>query len=162
MFLSKQCDIRGTGKTVTVPDNPQARLMYYLHCVATTLRLDNDPVLQRFTDFTNCQNLSAEQTAALLALALLFSPDLLIGKVFFPSEGLCLVDRQNKFYELEEATRLLAFDNSILVGGQSKEVVKIMMFRKRWMEIHYIEPVKFLVRSAKLDKDQECSCCVIL
>ncbi len=168
--MSHQRGVRGAGQTVTIPENHRARLMFYLHCVATTLRMDNDPVFRRFTDFTSHHQLGPEETEALIKLALIFHPNELIGKVFFESEELRLLDRQNKFYELEEVTSMLAVNRSVLVGGQLKEVAKIMMFRKRWMEKYYVEPLRFMLgkaaREAEEDEGSYCIpivlCCAIM
>jgi len=42
----QEVGVRNFGTTATVPANPKAKLMYYLHCVATLIELDN-PNLNR-------------------------------------------------------------------------------------------------------------------
>ena len=73
------------GNDVTVPESPTAKLMYYLDCVALVIKLD-DRNLNRLRNYKSYHLLNDTEIDALLALVLLFSPDELIGKVFFPSE----------------------------------------------------------------------------
>jgi len=84
-FVGERVGIRDISRSVSVPQNPKAKLMYYLNCVATVIQLD-DHALSRLRNYQSYYLLSDEETDALLALVILFSPDELIGKVFFPSE----------------------------------------------------------------------------
>jgi len=39
--------------------------------------------------------------------------------------------------------------NSLVVGGQRRNIQKIMLFKKVWMENNYIEPLRSIERSSR-------------
>ena len=91
--------------------------MYYLNCVASVIQLD-DRALSRLRNYQNYYLLSDEETDALLAFVILFSPDELIGKVFFPSED--CGGGSNQFFELSAVSHMLAVADNIVIGGERK------------------------------------------
>ena len=137
-LVRERVGIKKTGVMVTVPDNPKAKLMYYLDCVAVVIQLE-DSGLRRLRDYQNYNSLNDAETDALLALVLLFSPDELLGKVFFPSED--CGGPANEFYELSAVSNMLAVADNILIGGERKRVAKIMFFKKSWMEKNFLLPI---------------------
>ena len=96
-LIGERVGIKDTTIAVTVPASPTAKLMYYLNCVAVVIKLD-DRNLNRLRNYKSYYSLNDTKIEALLALVLLFSPDELIGKVFFPSED--CGGRSNQFFEL--------------------------------------------------------------
>ena len=137
-LIGEKVGIKKTGTNVTVPGSQTAKLMYYLNCVAHVIQLDN-PNLTRLRNFQSYYLLSDEEIDALLALVLLFSPDELIGKVFFHSED-CGGDA-NQFFELSSVTHMLAVSDNVLIGGERKRVANIMFFKRCWMQNNYISPL---------------------
>ena len=138
-LVSERVGIKDITNPVTVPENSKAKLMYYLDCVATLIEL-NHPNLRRLRDYQKYYLLNDAETDALLALVLLFSPDELLGKVFFPNEdcgGLT-----NQFYELSAATHMVAVTDNIVIGGETKRVAKIMFFQRVWMQDNYLTPIR--------------------
>ena len=138
-FVGERIRIKDIGARVTVPNNATAKLMYYLECVATVLKLEN-PNLRRLTNYQNYNSLTDAEIDALLALVLLFSPDELLGKVFFPSED--CGGSTNQFFELSAVSHMLAVSDNILIGGESKRVAKVMLFKMSWMDKNYLTPLK--------------------
>ena len=138
-FVGERVRIRDTSVNASVPQNPKAKLMYYLNCVASVIQLD-DPALSRLRNYQNHYLLSDQETDALLALVILLSPDELIGKVFFPSED--CGGRSNQFYELSAVSHMLAVADNIVIGGERKRVGKIMFFQRSWMETYYLTPIR--------------------
>ena len=138
-LIGERFGIKETGTTATVPASPTAKLMYYLDCVAVVIKLD-DRNLNRLRNYKSYHLLNDTEIDALLALVLLFSPDELIGKVFFPSED--LGGSSNKFFELSSVTHMLAVSDSVLIGGERKRVAKIMLFKRSWLENNYISPLR--------------------
>ena len=138
-FVGERVRIRDTSVSVSVPQNPKAKLMYYLNCVATVIQLD-DPALSRLKNYQSYDSLSEGETDALLALVILLSPDELIGKVFFPSED--CGGHSNQFYELSAVSHMLAVADNIVIGGERKRVGKIMFFKRSWMEHNYLTPIR--------------------
>ena len=138
-FVGERVCIRDTTVNASVPQNPKAKLMYYLKCVASVIQLD-DPALSRLQNYQSYYSLSEEETDALLALVILLSPDELIGKVFFPSED--CGGGSNQFFELSAVSHMLAVADNIVIGGERKRVGKIMFFQRSWMETYYLTPIR--------------------
>jgi len=137
-FIGERVGIRETTTPATVPANPTAKLMYYLNCVASVIQLD-DPNLSRLRNYESYYLLNDAQIDALLAMVLLFSPDELIGKVFFHSED--CGEHSNRFFELSSVSHLLAVSDNVLIGGERKRVANIMFFKRYWLENNYISPM---------------------
>ena len=138
-LIGERVGIKRTGTSVTVPGSPTAKLMYYIDCVAVVIKLDN-PNLNRLRNHRSYYLLNDTEIDALLALVLLFSPDELIGKVFFPSED--LRGTSNQFFELSSVTHMLAVSDSVLIGEERKRVAKIMLFKRSWLKDYYISPIR--------------------
>ena len=135
----REIQIKKTGHTVTIPDDPIAKLMYYLNCVCSCVEADDDYSIRRLKDYSNYSRLSDEEEAKLLILCLALSPDKLIGSVFFPNDDL---DCNNEFFELSSVNTKLVVAESLLIGGQQKSVRKIMMFKMAWIEKFYLDPLR--------------------
>ena len=138
-LIGERVGIKETGVNVTVPASPTAKLMYYLDCVAIVIQLDS-PNLNRLRNYRSYYLLNDTEIDALLALVLLFSPDELIGKVFFPSED--CGGSSNQFFELSSVTHMLAVTDNVLIGGERKRVANIMLFKRSWLENNYISPLR--------------------
>ncbi|XP_068687931.1 uncharacterized protein [Montipora foliosa] len=138
-FVGQRVRVKDFGSEISVPEDPKAKLMYYLDCVALVIQL-NDPNLRRLRDYGNFSSLTEAETDALLALVILLSPDELIGKVFFPSED--IGGGSNKFYELNEVSHMFAVTDNILIGGERKRVAKVMLFTRLWLEYSYLVPLR--------------------
>ena len=138
-FVGERVGIRDISRDASVPQNPKAKLMYYLNCVASVIQLD-DRALSRLRNYQNYYLLSDEETDALLAFVILFSPDELIGKVFFPSED--CGGGSNQFFQLSAVSYMLAVADNIVIGGERKRVGKIMFFKRSWMENNYLSPIR--------------------
>ena len=134
-----QIAVKKTGTPCTVPENPKAKLMYYFNCVCNCVEPGNDSTFRHLRDYKNYWSLSNEEEAQLLILCLALSPDKLLGLIFFPAED---IDRDNQFYEVSAVSTKLVVAESLLIGGQQKKVQSIMMFKKRWIENSYIDPLK--------------------
>ena len=138
-LIGERVGIKETGVNVTVPASATAKLMYYLDCVALVIQLD-DPNLNRLRNFRSYYSLNDTEIDALLVLVLLFSPDEMIGKVFFPDED--CGGSNNQFFELSSVTHMLSVSENVLIGGEMKRVAKVMLFRRSWMEDNYISPLR--------------------
>ena len=137
MFSRTQITARDIGTSVSVPDTPTAKLMYYWSCVENTLELkDGDGDIYSRYDLHFL--MSNEQKRRLLVLCLLFSPDTLDDKCFFQSEN---IDSSNEFYELGQVQTSLAAVSNILIGGVNRKVRRIMIYKRNWMLRNYIMPL---------------------
>ncbi|XP_067024472.1 uncharacterized protein [Acropora muricata] len=138
-FVSQRIGVKDISRNVTVPNNSKAKLMYYLSCVKTVIQLD-DSTLQRLTDYHNYHLLTDPETDALLAMVILFSPDELLGKVFFHDED--CGGWTNQFFELSSVSHMLAVTDNILIGGERKRVAKVMFFKRSWLDNNYFTPLR--------------------
>ena len=135
----REIGIKDTTKIANVPDNPKAKLMYYLQCVSCVLDLKDNQHINRLTRYGRYNSLDDDDTDILLTLIILFSPDELIGKVFLPCED--TESTANEFYEINSVSHLLAATSNVVIGGQTRRVLKIMLFKMIWMEIYYFKPL---------------------
>ena len=142
-----EIQVKNTSSAATVPNDPIAKLMYYLNCISTCVEANDDSTIRRLRDYKNYSSLSSEEEAMLLILCLALSPDTLIGTILFPMEELERFD--NEFYEVSAVSTKLVVAESLLIGGQQKRVTKIMMFKKRWLENNYINPLLSIQRGQR-------------
>ncbi len=131
-----------------VPNDDRARLMYYLDCVCQLVpQLRSDPelhALNALTRYHNYRNLDGDDINRLIISAYLLSPDELDGKVLFLIDELC-GDSDNKFYNISQVTHIIGVAGPVLVGGQNREVVKIMACKMEWITRYWKNPISNLV-----------------
>jgi hypothetical protein len=144
VFQRNEIGFERTGRTVTVPNNDVARLMYYLNCVCVAIDCNHDPDIQRFTSYQNWSYLSIEEQKALLVVCYACSPDVLDDRVFFHSEALC-GDSTNEFYTVNQVRNRIVAAESIIIAGQVRQVNKIMTYKMQWMKTYYFDPMQRLV-----------------
>lgn len=122
--------VKATGTSVTVPENPRAKLMYYLSCVCDALQLDSSDTrnIARLKDYQNYFRLTEEEKSELLVLCAVLSPDVLLNKVFFQNDRMC-GNSSNEFYDIGTVASQLVVSSSIVIGGQRKNIRKIMTFK---------------------------------
>ena len=58
-------------------------------------------------------------------------------------------DSGNQFYNLEVARTQLAVAGSIMIGGQRKQVQRIMTFKMGWINRNWANPIKVTLADAK-------------
>ena len=142
-FSTVDFDITPFGTTVTVPDADIARIMYYIDCVCTVIDY-NDGDIRRYRNYTNWANMSDQEDRLIFILALAMSPKDLDDKVFFNNPQLC-GDSSNKFYEIGQVRRQVVVVQSIVIGGQQRQVKKIMAYTNTWIQRNYLIPMKNLI-----------------
>ena len=132
------------GTFVSVPNNDVARLMYYLQCVCVAVDCNDDPSIQRFTNYNNWASLSVDEQKALVVACYAFSPDILNNRVFFNSDA-TPGNSLNEFYEISELNDTILASRSIIIAERERQVNKIMTYTTQWMANYYFEPMKRLV-----------------
>ncbi|KAL3863090.1 hypothetical protein ACJMK2_004866 [Sinanodonta woodiana] len=149
MALLKRTElgVKNIGHNVAVPNDPRAKLMYYLSCMTTVLDLNDDPDLYRLINY-NAYFISEDEKTRLLTLCFLLSPEILLNKCIFQDDEMC-GDSENKFYEISAVSKQLLLTNSILIGGQQRAVHRIMTFKMSWLERYWSEPIKALLREPR-------------
>ena len=73
-------------------------------------------------------------------LALNLSPDILIGKVFFPHERLSQ-HRNRRFYQINQIGCSTMVSSSISISGRTFQIKKIFIFEDEWLDKYYLEPM---------------------
>ncbi|CAF1468521.1 unnamed protein product [Adineta steineri] len=117
VFQRNKVEFERTGVKGNIPNNDIAYLMYYLQCVCTSINCNNDPDIQRFTNYYNWSSLSIDEQRALVAVCYAFSPDVLADRVFFHSDTLC-GERANEFYTINQVRNQLVAAESIIIAGR--------------------------------------------
>ena len=77
---AESLDVKLTGRTVYVPENKIAKLMYYLDCVTGVIQFDRNNKLLEYQDY---YLLSEEEEEMVVTLAILFDPKIFIDKKLF-------------------------------------------------------------------------------
>ena len=147
VYVQSEIKVQATGQTVNVPNSPRAKLMYYLDCMCRVIDIDTREV--ELTNFANPWSLSSGQEQALIALCLSLDPRELQGKcIFLVNDGDPRLNGcSNEFYSIESSTTGVAATNSVILGGKTLRVRKIMMFTESWIDKNYITPMKHLITS---------------
>ena len=138
-FGLNELRVRPIGRTVTVPNNDVARLMYYLSCVCTVINYDED---NKFTDYQNYDLLTRGEILELLKLVILFVPKLFSEHgIFIVDEALVPSGMSNEFYEISDEKIGFHLSNEIIIGGMSVKVLKVMACTEEWIIRNYIKPL---------------------
>lgn len=140
-------NLEETSKNATIPDNPISHLMYYFNSVCTVVDLSG--AIPEINILRNYQryNLTDAQLLLLIKLCEILSPMVLIDKVFIQNSRLC-GDSLNKFYNLRSVQHTIAAVRSLVVGNRRVSVTKIMVYKPKWFQVHYYQPlrrIKFLL-----------------
>ncbi|KAK3584340.1 hypothetical protein CHS0354_017510 [Potamilus streckersoni] len=179
--MSEQSQIRFTATTVTVnvPDDPRATLMYYFNCMCNVLNLtDVHPGVKRFRDYHH-YDLNRNDIDTLIKLCEILAPHKLENKCIFECAALC-VNHSCEFYNVDEirqrvlsatvtantsisalagksalfASATATSSLTIVLGGESYRITKIMTYKRSWIQENYYTPMQLLRRNS--------SVCIIL
>lgn len=146
-FENVRLHVKATGVSDSIPENPRAKLMYYLSCVCNALQLDTSDTMgtSRLKDYQNYYSLTEEEKKKLLVFCGMLSPDVLLNKVFFKNDRMC-GDSNNEFYDIGTVSNQMVVSRSIVIEGQTINIRKIMTFKMVWLRKFYIEPLQALAR----------------
>lgn len=155
-----QVGLKQTGTSASVPDSPTARLMYYLDCICSVLKLDDDEDISRLRNYNQYSYLSNPDKNLLIHMCYLLSPDTLLDKCIFQCDSLC-GDSTNEFYDLETLRNTLVVAGSVMIGGRQKRVTKIMTFKMSWLRRYWEQPMKELTerqerQRSRAQRDESC------
>ena len=132
-------DVKMIGRTVTVPDNKLAKLMYYLQCVFNVIQIDEST---RLTDFENYYDLTKEEEQTVLGLCALFNPKVMIElSLFIVAPELVPEGRRNQFYQLTDDRIGVHVNSEVVIGGRVIKVLEIMACTRNWLEANFYDPV---------------------
>ena len=141
---TKQTGAEEFGHSIIVPVNPQSHLMYYLSCVNTVLKPkgeQTDVEMRKLCDYKNYTRLTQSEIDRLILMCFLLSPDVLLNKCVFVCDDLCK-DYDNNFYEINEVSRRFVISRELLIGGERREVRRIMTCRLCWLQQNWFTPME--------------------
>ncbi len=137
-------EVKDIDRTVTVPDNKLAKLMYYLACVFKVIQYDHN---SRFTDFQNYNLLSNEEEQTVLGLVALFNPKVMVDlSLFIVSPNLVPYGSTNEFYQITDDRIGVHVNSEVVIGGRVIKVLKIMACTETWIDRYYIQPANSYTR----------------
>ena len=151
-FNRLQVGLEKIGKSVTVPNNPKARLMYYLDSICAVIDVD-DGSLSRLRNYDS-YNLTASETDKLLVICALLDPSELVDKVIFQSDEMC-GDSGNEFLNIHAVNHTFAVANSLVIGGVKRNTTKIMCFKMSWLKKNYQEPLQQVLLQRRQEQAAE-------
>ena len=133
-------NVKPIGRTVTIPDNPLAKLMYYLDCVLTVIQYDENT---RLTDYENYYSLSKEEEQTVLGLVALFNPKVMVDlHLFILEPNLVPYGSTNEFYQITDDRIGVHVNSEVVIGGRVIKVLKIMACTEAWINKFYIYPAE--------------------
>lgn len=141
LFNLNKFSFEDTGSSVTIANAPEARLMYYLNSVASVLEINSVREFNYYCDYERYWKLGISEKKVLYDLSTIFSPNILIGKVFFNNEEM---NKNNMFLKLSQVNIAIGVVDSIVIGGQRTQVTKIMLFQRSWMQRNYYSAINEL------------------
>ncbi|KAL3847855.1 hypothetical protein ACJMK2_018746 [Sinanodonta woodiana] len=159
-FNKKDIEFKDFTAGATVPDDPRAKLMYYLHCMCTVVDLaDTSPNLQRLRNYAN-YSLTSDEKERLIILCVLLDPDVFINKCIFHSDALC-AKFTNAFYEITQVNNQLLVAGNVIIGGRNRRVNKIMAFKMSWIQDYYYTPLNILLQQRPMRQQNNATACTI-
>jgi len=140
--------VKEKGVACNVPNNPVAKLSYYLHCVNACF---DHVIPSEYTDYDNYYRFSEEHKAAVVILALFFNPKVFVELEILipvPDGDSTLSGYTNNFYELEASVTvdLAAINDSASAIAHLRErqvqVSTKMVFSISWMKKFLLDPLE--------------------
>ena len=148
-------DLSPSGRSVSVPNNSIAKLMYYLDCMCSLIEYDESN-LNRLRDYKNYDDLSNIELRLLYVTCVTLDPDDFKGKIIFEDrDGDLCGSSLNRMYDLGEIQRRLVVVRSVVLAGQTRRVKKIMAYRPRWLQLYYIQPIAELAAIFQRERQQQ-------
>ena len=130
--------IEKTGIPVTVPNDPLARIMYYLNCIQSITTLDFGVL----SDYKNYTYITSYQKDLILEAAKILNPVLLVKLNLF------LVfnsQETNEFWKINDQRLIHCNINRTLSIGQfTGNVTQIMSAPQSWFDRNYYQPLNDL------------------
>ena len=138
--------IEKTGQTVTVPNEPIKKLMYYLECVFSVISFPE--YNKKLTNYQKNYSLSNEEKNKIIELCNIFKPQKLIdSKIFIPDHGFLPDNIANDFFKLTDEKIGVHVNNEIFIGGRIMKTLKIMVFKTNWLNNNYYTPLEKIIEN---------------
>ena len=137
----KRITIKDNTVSANVPNNDIAKLMYYLRSVSSVLSFNG---FGEYINYNKYYCLSNQDIITLIGLANKFNPDIMIdSEVFINNEDL---DMNNRFIEITDKEMNIHTNREIFIGGIVVKVLKIMLYKRNWLDYFYYWPKNRLIQ----------------
>ena len=135
-IVAQQTGVKVIGNSVAIPNDPWAKLMYYLSCCQAVTTIDFSPL----SNYSQYHLMGPQERDLILKAASLFSPDKMInGGPFMVMNNL---PSNNEFFEINEKKfEYHQVTSNISFGKFSGKVKKLMAARQSWYQTYYYEPI---------------------
>ena len=125
---------------IKIPDNPLAKLMYYLECICTVI--DSD-IEKRYTNYNNYSLLTSLERKTVLKLVSKFNPKIMIELNLFKIEpDFVPIDKENEFYEITDEIFEGKINSEVIIEEVTMKVLKVMVCKQSWINKYFEEPIK--------------------
>jgi hypothetical protein len=89
-----------------------------------------------------------QEKQRILRIVRLLSPDLLENKIFFRVTSFG-DNSSNKFFEINSSEITVAATDEVFIGGLSKKIHKIMLYKSNWLQTYYYDAIRDLERELR-------------
>ena len=136
-FAQNTFKVKDITVKVFVPENPKAKLMYYLNCISQVL---NTNTLNRYINYSQYYNIPDSEISDIVKLAKIFNPEDMLKLGIFIMED--YIDLGNRFFEITDETMGIHANQEFVIGGIVVRVLKIMLCTKTWIKTYYNDPIE--------------------
>ena len=137
----RHIQVRAHGESCFVPNNPYARLMYYLQCVGYVFDLD----FGYLANFDRYASIDSSDKSKIVQFAVFFDPISLskFGVFTFVSEKDKFFDGANKFFDItDEAVNYINVSNVIEIGSYQYKASRLFVGTEQWLKDNFLDPIK--------------------
>lgn len=125
---------------IKVPDNPLAKLMYYLECVFKVIESDGE---KRYTNYNNYYLLTILEKTTILKLVSKYNPKIMSELNLFKIEpDFVPIDKENEFYDISDEIFKGKINSEVIIEEVPYKVLKVMVCKQSWIDKYYEEPIK--------------------
>ena len=135
-FAQNTFKVKDITVKVFVPENPKAKLMYYLNCISQVL---NTNTLNRYINYSQYYNIPDSEISDIKKKKKIFNPEDMLKLGIFIMED--YIDLGNRFFEITDETMGIHANQEFVIGGIVVRVLKIMLCTKAWIQTYYYEPI---------------------
>jgi hypothetical protein len=151
-FGGHNLSVHETSSPATVPDNPIAKLMFYLNCINSITNLN---LSRRLTNYANWRSVSQQDLAEIFAACVVLDPKTLADKgiLMWDREGRICRPGENRFFSITDREVRGFIDPEVIIGGQRTTITQIMAFGEVWIRSNYLLPLAFLLEQAGITEE---------
>ncbi|CAF1392733.1 unnamed protein product [Adineta steineri] len=149
----KQITIGNSMERLNISLDDIGKIMYYLNRVCHCIDFND---LNKYTNYFNYSSLSHEDQQFIFSLALCLSPDLFIGKIFFP-DGKLSDHGKEKFCQISCSSIL---PSPVIINGETYQTKRIFIFHEKWLNEYYLDPMNKLAQQFRCQQRSRKFCLV--